>query len=78
MAIKVMSSFCGLDPAKFRTSSIKRVTIACAPLGALARIDCDHSFDAEFVSIVIERFSHSIRIENQAIVALERDGEVAR
>ena len=37
MAIKVMSSFCGCDPTKLRTSSITRVTIAAAPSLALAR-----------------------------------------
>src|SRR5207244_4354159 len=39
MAIKVMSSFCGCEPTKFRKSSIKRVTIAEAPFIALARTD---------------------------------------
>ena len=37
IAIKVMSSFCGCAPTKFRTSSIRRVIIAGAPFVALAR-----------------------------------------
>jgi len=37
----------------------------------------DHPFDAEFVSFRVDRFRHSIGIEDQAIVALERDGDIA-
>src|SRR6266404_2595512 len=36
----------------------------------------NHPFDAEFVSFRVNRFRHSIGIENQAIVPLERDGDV--
>ena len=78
MAIKVMSSFCGCEPTKLRSSSINRVIIAGAPLGALARTRLDHAFDAKFVSVCVERFGHSVRVKNQAIVAFERDGEIAR
>ena len=39
IAIKVMSSFCGCAPTKFRKSSMTRVTIAFALSPALARTD---------------------------------------
>src|SRR5206468_11668116 len=31
---------------------------------------------AEFVSFSIERFRHAVGVENEAIIALERDGEI--
>ena len=37
IAIKVMSSFCGCDPTKLRSSSMIRAIMAGAPLAALAR-----------------------------------------
>ena len=75
MAIKVMSSFCGCDPTKLRTSSINRVIMAGAPFAALARTRLDHAFEAEFVSLRVERFGDSVGVKNQAIAAFERDGE---
>ena len=77
MAIKVMSSFCGCEPTKFRTSSITRVIIAGAPFIALARTDWIMRSEAKFVSLRVERFGHAVGVKDQAIVAFERDGKVA-
>ena len=50
-------------------------------LGAVGRAGADGlhgAFDAKFVSVGIERFRYSIGIEDQAIIALEPDGKIAR
>ena len=77
MAIKVMSSCCGCDPAKFRTSSMTRVTIAAGALHGAGADRLDHAFQPKFDPLAIQRFSYAVRVKNQAIVAFERDVEVA-
>ena len=37
-----------------------------------------HALEAKLVSIRIERFGYAVSVENEAIVAFERDSEVSR
>src|SRR5438067_2015986 len=38
----------------------------------------DNAVKAKFISVCVERFGHSIRVEKQAIVLFQRESEVAR
>ena len=68
MVIKVMSSFCGCAPTKvphvFDQSRDHGGSALCC-----ARPDrLDHSVDAEFVPLAIQRLRHAVGVKNQTIV----------
>jgi hypothetical protein len=48
------------------------------PIGRAGTDRLHHALDAEFVSLGVQRFGHAVGIENEAIVAFERDSEVSR
>src|SRR5881397_1950856 len=75
MAIKVMSSFCGSEPVKSRTSWMifynRLRAIICSRADGL-----DHAIQAKLVFFSVERLGDTVGVENQAIIALERYREV--
>jgi len=50
-----------------------RSAVACARADALR-----HALKTEFATVGIQRFGHSIGVEDEAIISLERDNEIAR
>ena len=78
MAIKVMSSCCGCEPMKSRTSSVRRFTIAGAPSVRAGLNGLHHPFRAEFIALRVERFGDAVGVKDQAIIAFQLDGKIAR
>ena len=79
MAIKVMSSFCGCEPTKLRSIIDQSRDHRRRALRVRWR-ERDWTIRSKPNSspFRVERFGHSVGVKNQAIVALERDSEIAR